>query len=154
AGANIARICSVRPFAADSRADAISRATVHAAQTIAAATITAPAMRMTPLILDDRVNLLPVEPLPAAQRHQLGEKGDRSDAAGDGRSEDEAAALDANDDLDVLVAERRAEAVERRAEPERILQQRRDVVEENPGFRKVGHVANLRFEVVHGSAII
>ena len=60
---------------------------------------------------------------------------------------DEPAALDPDDHVDALTCERLRQAVEGGTKSSRILQQRRDVVEENPGFREVGHVANLRFEI-------
>src|SRR5262249_52739872 len=61
----------------------------------------------------------------------------------------EPAALDAHDEVDVLIDEGGRQSVDRRMETVRVLQQRRDVVEENASLRKVGHVADLGFEIVH-----
>src|SRR5262249_39227930 len=63
---------------------------------------------------------------------------------------DEPAALDADDEIDALVLERDRQAVDRSAQAGRVLQQRRDVVEENAGFREIGDVSNLGLEIVHG----
>ena len=70
------------------------------------------------------------------------------------RAEDEAAALDADDDVDALILEGEREAVDRRAKAHRILQQRGDVVEEDPRLGKIGDVANLGFQIVHGHATV
>src|SRR5262249_11865619 len=72
-----------------------------------------------------------------------------ADAVGDGGAEDEAAALDADDDVDALILERYRQAVDRGMQTRRVLEQRRDVVEENAGFREIGNVSNLALEVVH-----
>ena len=69
---------------------------------------------------------------------------------GDRRPEDEPAALDADDEIDPLADERRGEAVDRRAEADRVLQQRRDVVEEDAGLGKIGDAADLALEMLHG----
>src|SRR5262245_12765621 len=70
-----------------------------------------------------------------------------ADAIGDHRSKNEAAALDADDEIDALILERQRETVDGRVKTIRILEERGDVVEENPGFRKIGNVPNLCFEV-------
>src|SRR5262249_44596681 len=70
-----------------------------------------------------------------------------ADAIGDGRSEYESAALDADDDVDALAGERQREAVDRGMEPVGVLQQRGDVVEQNSGFREVGNVTDLFLQV-------
>src|SRR5262249_14986545 len=89
-----------------------------------------------------------------AGRWQLAGLADRrepgADAIGDGRAEDESAALDADDDIDALVHEGQRQAVDRGAKTVGVLQQRRDVVEENAGFREIGNVANLRLQIVDG----
>src|SRR5581483_6546737 len=74
-----------------------------------------------------------------------------ADAIRNGGAEDEAAALDADNELDALIAERQHQRVDRKAKSLAILEERRDVVEEDAGFRKIGNVANLRFQLVHVS---
>ena len=71
------------------------------------------------------------------------------DAIGNRRSENESAALDAHNNVDPLILKRHRETVDCHSKPNRFLQQRRDVVEENSCFRKVGYVANLCFEMFH-----
>ena len=86
-------------------------------------------------------------------RRQLAGLADRAEPGaepiGDRRAEDEAAALDADDQRDALVLVRRREAVERGLEPVRVAQQRRDVVEEDARLRKVRHRTDSRFQCVH-----
>jgi hypothetical protein len=67
----------------------------------------------------------------------------RADPIRDNRSEDEAAALDADDETDALIAVRSREGINRKAEPRRVAQKGRNVVEENAGLREVRDVANL-----------
>src|SRR5262249_11305543 len=69
---------------------------------------------------------------------------------GDHRSENEPAALDADDQLDSVVFERQHHAVDCRAETDRILEQRGDVVEENPGLGEVGNAPDFVLQLVHG----
>src|SRR5262249_28953652 len=66
-----------------------------------------------------------------------------------GRAENETAALDPDNELDVLIHERHCQRIDRQAEPLGILQQRRDVVEQNSRFRKIGNVTDSRFQLVH-----
>jgi hypothetical protein len=72
-----------------------------------------------------------------------------ADAIRHGRPDDEPAALDPDNDLDGSIVERQRHRVDGSSETRRLLQERRDVVEENSGLRKIGNVANLCFEVVH-----
>src|SRR5689334_11159724 len=65
------------------------------------------------------------------------------------RSENEAAALHADDELDRAVLEGHDQAVDRRAERGRVLEQRRDVIEEDAGFREIRNVADFLLECVH-----
>src|SRR4029079_846441 len=58
-------------------------------------------------------------------------------------------AFDADDQVDAFPFEGYRQAVDRRAKPGGILHQRGDVVKENPGFREIGHVPDLGFEMVH-----
>jgi len=56
-------------------------------------------------------------------------------------------ALLGDDDVDLLVLVWLEHEVDRLLVGGGVLEKRRDVVEENPGFRKVGHMANHRFEI-------
>src|SRR5688572_31566961 len=65
----------------------------------------------------------------------------------DGRAEDEPPALDPDHRVDALALEGRRQHVDGHPVSLRITQQRRDVVEENAGLRKVWNVADMLFEV-------
>src|SRR5262249_36211801 len=71
-----------------------------------------------------------------------------ADAIRHRRSKNEPTTLDADHELDVLVAERLGETVNRQSEPRRVLQQRRDVVEEDARLGKVGHAANAALQLL------
>src|SRR5262245_56184311 len=79
-----------------------------------------------------------------AHRHEAG-----TDAIGNRRAQNEAAAFDSDDDFDLPSAIRYRQAVDRHPKPFGVPEQRGDVVEQNAGFRKVRHVTNLRFECFH-----
>src|SRR5205823_6327555 len=64
------------------------------------------------------------------------------------------AAFDPDDDVDALIFEGEREAVDGGAQSHGILQERRDVVEQNPGFRKVRDVTNFLFERVRSHLIM
>src|SRR5262245_54545079 len=66
-----------------------------------------------------------------------------------GCAENEAAAFDADNVIDLLVGVRCCERANHVAEPLRVAEERRDVVEQNAGLRKVRNVANLRAQMVH-----
>ena len=84
-------------------------------------------------------------------RRQLPRLADRNESSADALrhrgAEDEAAALDADHGVDALPGIRHRQQIDRRLEAGRIAQQRRDVVEEDAGLRKVRNVANVLFEV-------
>src|ERR1051325_1979216 len=65
------------------------------------------------------------------------------------RGEDEPARLYADYRIDLDAIELRGERVNRPAQPFGLLEQRRNVIEINPGLRKVRHFANHCFEFVH-----
>src|SRR5439155_16529443 len=71
------------------------------------------------------------------------------DAIRDRRAENEPAALDGDNDLDTLILERKGKRIDGRAEARWILQQRRDVVEENPGLGEVRNMTDFFFKLVH-----
>jgi len=71
-------------------------------------------------------------------------------AAGDGRPEDEPAALGPDDQVDVVAAERVGQQFDRQGQPRRIGQQRRDVAEQDARLGEVGDVADQPLEVFHG----
>src|SRR5262249_3626929 len=77
----------------------------------------------------------------------------RADPIRDRGAEDEPAALDPDDERDAVPAVRIRERVDRETESLRVAQERRDVVKENAGFRKVRHVANAILECLHGYLI-
>src|SRR5438445_554532 len=91
--------------------------------------------------------------LPHGRERQLAGLSDRSEARADSirdrRAENEPAALDADDDVDPLILKWERKAVDGRAESCRLLQQRRDVVEQDSSLRKIWYVTNLCFEMVH-----
>ncbi len=66
----------------------------------------------------------------------------------DRRGEDESARLHANDDVYLLVADLGQQSVDRRRERVAFLEERGDVLEEDPGLRKVGNIADLAGEMV------
>ena len=76
-----------------------------------------------------------------AHRHEAG-----ADAVGDRRAEDEAAALDADDEVDALAAYGVGQRVDRQLEALGVPQQRGDVVEQDARLGEVRDVANLRLE--------
>ena len=67
----------------------------------------------------------------------------RSQTIGDGAAEDEAAALDAHDDINSLIVERLGKRLDRRAKTVFLLQQRRDVEEINAGLREIRDAADF-----------
>ena len=77
-------------------------------------------------------------------RRQLARLTDRNepglDALGNRRTQNEPAALDADDDVDALPDEWAGEHVDRHRESVGVPQQGRDVVEENAAFGKAGRV--------------
>src|SRR3954469_8847755 len=89
-----------------------------------------------------------------ARRRQLAGFAHRREAGanpiGDGGAENEAPALYPDHEIDALILERDRETVDRGAQAGGVLEQRRDVVEEDARFGKIGDVANLGFELIHG----
>src|SRR5581483_11038658 len=73
----------------------------------------------------------------------------RVDAIRDRGAENEAAAFDADDDVDALIDVGQREAVDRGAEADLVLQQRRDVVKQDAGLRKVRYVADFALQLIH-----
>jgi len=72
-----------------------------------------------------------------------------------GRREYKSARFNADDGVDLHALAVRAEPVDHALEPLRVLKQRRDVVKEDTGFRKIRHFADQTFEVIHsGTAIL
>jgi hypothetical protein len=69
-----------------------------------------------------------------------------------GRSQNETAALDADDDVDALLVVGRGEHIDGHAEALAVPQQGRDVVEEDAGLRKVRNVSDVLFEIHELSA--
>jgi hypothetical protein len=72
-----------------------------------------------------------------AHRHEA-----RVEEVRDRRRGDEAPGLDAQDPVDVAVPEGIGEAVDRGAEGRGVGEERRDVLEDDPGLREVGDVAD------------
>ena len=72
------------------------------------------------------------------------------EARGEGAAEDESARLDAHDRVDVLADEALGDPVEHDVEGPRAREQRGDVLEDDAGLRKVGHVANERATEIEG----
>ena len=68
---------------------------------------------------------------------------------GDGRAENEAAALDADDLVDALRDVRRCQAIDHFTKSLRIVQERRDVVEQNPWLGKIRNMPDLGLEMLH-----
>src|SRR3970282_1520499 len=62
-------------------------------------------------------------------------------------AQDEATALDADDQVNGLIGVRRREPVDRGLEPLRLAEERRDVVEEDACLREVWNVSDVLFEV-------
>src|SRR5215471_7345996 len=77
-----------------------------------------------------------------------------ADAIGDRRADDEAAAFDADDEIDAFVVKRRREAVDYRVKARRVAQERRDVVEENPALRKIRDVTNFLLELIRSHLML
>jgi hypothetical protein len=71
----------------------------------------------------------------------------RVEARREGAAEDEAACLDADDDVDVLTDEALGDRVEDDVKRARLREQRRDVLEQDPLARKVGDVTDLALRV-------
>src|SRR5438309_2544277 len=92
------------------------------------------------LVLDfDR---LPGELAELPHRHEA-----RAELVGERAAEDEAAGLDADDDLDARVLVPRGQMVDDVVEGRRVLEERRDVLEEDALGREVLDVADLRTEL-------
>ena len=79
-------------------------------------------------------------------------RGDEADAelVGDGRTDEEAAGLGADDLGDALVGEMRGDVVDERRERLRVLEQRRDVLEDDARLGLIGDVDDLALEIVIG----
>ena len=71
----------------------------------------------------------------------------RVEPRGERAAEDEAAGLDADDDVDVLADEALGDRVEDDVERPRVGEERRDVLEEDPRGREVRDVADLALRV-------
>ena len=74
------------------------------------------------------------------------------DLVGHRRAEDEPARLHADDEVDLLALVGLEHEIDRLPIRSAILQQGRDVVEEDAGLGKVGHLADLGTEVGHALA--
>jgi hypothetical protein len=68
------------------------------------------------------------------------------EAVGEGGAEDEAAGLDAKDEVDFFIDVVLREGIDELSKAHGILEERSDVVEEDAGFGEVGDGANERFE--------
>src|SRR6267378_2424816 len=83
---------------------------------------------------------------------QLAKFADRDEShaelVSDRRREDEPARLHSDDDVDLLRADLREQPVDRRRERITVLEERSNVLEEDPGLRKVGDVTDLAGETV------
>src|SRR5439155_16655691 len=90
---------------------------------------------------------------PQRRRGQLARFANRREAGAyavrDRGAKNEPPALDADDDVDRLFLERRRQTIDGRFEAGRILQQRGDVVKEDPRLREIRHVTDLALQVVH-----
>ena len=75
----------------------------------------------------------------------------RVEARGERAAEDEAARLDADDGVDVLADEALGDPVEHDVQRARAGEERRDVLEDDPGPGEVGHVADERAAVARSS---
>ena len=73
-----------------------------------------------------------------------------AELVGDGRTDEEAAGLGADDLGDALVGEMRGDVVDERRERLRVLEQRRDVLEDDARLGIIGDVDDLALEIVIG----
>ncbi len=77
--------------------------------------------------------------------------GDESgvEAVGESRGENEAARFDSGDDVYFVAVVVFAEAIDKRVETARVLQQSGEVVEKNAGLGVIGNFADQFFEIAH-----
>ena len=73
-------------------------------------------------------------------------------AIGDHGRKNEPASLDPHHAVDELAHVVVGQQVDRPVQPERIFQQRRDVIEENTRLREIGNFANQLLQVLHESS--